>query len=62
MTTGISLAAFDILCHCGNELTALRDECREASDAWTGLTQLVQAVDMMIDCLVRSTGLEEDDT
>jgi len=59
--TGTGLAAFDILCTCGNELAALRDSCHEGSDAWTGLTQLVQAVDCMIDTLVHSTGLEEED-
>jgi hypothetical protein len=59
--TCLALAAFDILCACGNELAALRDACQEGGDAWTGLTQLVQAVDTMIDALVHSTGLEEED-
>jgi hypothetical protein len=59
--TGTALAAFDILCACGNELQALRDEEREGSDPWTGLTELIQAVDGIIDGLVRSTGLDGDD-
>lgn len=60
MTTSVGLAVFAILCRCGNELDALREACCPGSDGWVGLTQLVQAVDAIVDTVVHSEGLEED--
>ena len=53
-------AAFEILCRCGNELDALREACGPGSDGWVGLTQLVQAVDGIIDAVVDSPAIEEE--
>jgi hypothetical protein len=61
MTTSTGLLAFEILCRCGNELDALRETCLPGSDGWVGLTQLVQAVDTLVDAVVHSEGLEDDE-
>ncbi|HEY5871264.1 MAG TPA: hypothetical protein VI542_37790 [Candidatus Tectomicrobia bacterium] len=60
MTTFVGLQAFEILCRCGNELAALREACAVGSEAWVGLTQLVQAVDMIVDAVVEGPAIEED--
>jgi hypothetical protein len=60
MITSVGLAAFEILCRCGNDLDALREACAVGSDGWCALTQLVQAVDKIIDAVVDSPAIEED--
>jgi hypothetical protein len=59
--TSTGLLAFEILCRCGNDLDALREGCCPGSDGWVGLTQLVQVVDAMIDGVVHSDGLEDNE-
>jgi hypothetical protein len=57
----LGLDVFEHLCGTANQLERLRTDYCEGSSAWTALTQLVQALDALIDELVRSEGLGEDD-
>lgn len=61
MTTSTGLLAFAILCRCGNELDTLREACVPGSDGWVGLTQMTGVIDTLIDTLVYSDGLDEDE-
>jgi hypothetical protein len=58
----LGLDVFEHLCATANQLERLRQDYGEGSAAWTALTQLVQALDALIDQLVGSEGLGEDET
>jgi hypothetical protein len=57
----LGLDVFEHLCATANQLERLHQDYHEGSAAWTALTQLVQALDALIDQLVDSEGLEEED-
>jgi hypothetical protein len=57
-----SLALFHDLCEIGNALAAYRDTHVPCSDDWTACTCLLLTLDSAIDRLVRSTGLDAEDT
>lgn len=55
----LGLVVFDHLCAVGNALETLREETVTGSDAWCGLTELLQQIDHAIDMLVHSAPLED---
>jgi hypothetical protein len=56
----LGLDVFEHLCATANQLERLRQDYCEGSSAWVALTQLVQALDALIDQLVDSEGFEDD--
>jgi hypothetical protein len=57
----LGLDVFEHLCATANQLERLRQDYPEGSPAWVALTTLVQELDRLIDELVRSEGLDEED-
>jgi hypothetical protein len=55
-----ALALFDLLCEAANAVDALRASCLPGGEAWCALTEIVQALDGLIDRVVCSNGFEED--
>lgn len=60
-SASLGLAVFHHLCAAGNALEALRNTCSPGSDAWVALCELMHGVDTLIDTLVESPPLEEDE-
>lgn len=52
-----ALALFRAMCDVGNVLEAWRDRYTPASDDWCAATEVLAAVDAIIDTLVLSNGL-----
>ena len=48
------------LCEVTNNFDALRQQRQLGSDGWTALTELVAALDDLIDRLIDTDGIEED--
>ena len=56
----LGLEVFRVLCEAGNRLEALRDGTPPGSRPWCALTECLSSIDVLIDALVSSQGLEDD--
>jgi hypothetical protein len=57
----LALALFKQLCDVGNALEYYRDLHAPGSDDWTALTEILGLLDLSIDRLVRSNGIDDED-
>ena len=56
----VALALFTALCEVGNALEYYRDSYPPGSDRWTAMTEILGWLDIAVDTLVHSEGLESD--
>ena len=56
----VALALFTALCEVGNALECYRDTYPPGSDRWTAMTEILGWLDIAVDTLVHSEGLEGD--
>lgn len=57
----VALHLFENLCLVGNALEALRDSYPVMSDQWLWHTEVLSLLDLSIDMLVHSDGIDDED-
>jgi len=56
--SSVSALIFDVLCEAGNAIAAQRERFDPASDGWLQLTQMLDAIDTLVDQIVLSPAIE----